>query len=86
MEETFKWKSWLYPPGQKEGNWLKLKIKEPILINSENSVYTNGDRQSLKITGRRLMDKIVESYIKTIFENVNQKKVKLFFKINLVYR
>jgi hypothetical protein len=44
-----------------------------MLINSTNALSTNGDRQSLKIEGRRLVDKIVEDPITTIFDAQNQE-------------
>jgi hypothetical protein len=57
-----------------------------MLINSTNALSTNGDRQSLKIEGRRLVDKIVEDPITTIFDDQNQQKSQTFFEIYPVYR
>ena len=67
-------------PRQQWDNWLKLKNKEPMLINSTNALSTNGDRQSLKIEGRRLVDKIVEDPITTIFDSQNQQNSQTVFK------
>ena len=60
-------------PRQQWNKWLNLKNKEPILKNSTNDLSTNGNRQSLKIEGRRLVDKIVEEQNIATFNSQNQQ-------------